>query len=539
MNAVSLLKPAFDWVLHATWSASILIGLVLLLQWLLRDKLAPRWRYALWLLVVVRLALPVSPGSAVSVFNFAKVEAAKPVSLENPAPAATPGQSVSNAESGAAASASGRRPRWLAEATDEETELRFQLAGATRTLKTPEVAYWIAFALWGPVSAFFLLRWLWQNARFVRRMRAGRSVGQPEVLQLFEECRALSGVRRNLELLSIEEITSPALYGLFRLRLLLPKDFLASFKRDELRHILLHELAHVKRWDTAVNAIAAILQMLHWFNPLVRLAFRRMALDRELACDEMALNCLKQGENEAYGATMIRLLESASERLPNFTTVGILEDYRQMLTRIQCVARYGRSTAHPVVVVGLFALLAVAGLSDAQNASDPQYPASLKVIESTTRTIHLTGWEAGDSSLSPDETRIVFDHWRSPGADVVVKDLRTQETWKLADAKTNWYFAETTVWSPDSKRIAYTWYTDEADEIRIATADGNENRLLRAVPWNEDYYPFLIDWPSDDANPVWTPDGKHVLFGSNRRGQWELWAVPMEGGRRAGEPILV
>jgi bla regulator protein BlaR1 len=63
VNAQTLLGATdsfFAWLWRASWQASLVIVLVLLTQWLLRNKLSPRWRHALWLLVVVRLVLPVS-----------------------------------------------------------------------------------------------------------------------------------------------------------------------------------------------------------------------------------------------------------------------------------------------------------------------------------------------------------------------------------------------------------------------------------------------------------------------------------------------
>ena len=61
--------PLFVGLWHSSWQASVLIGLVLLLQWSFGNKLSPGWRYGLWLLVVVRLALPVTPESPLSIFN--------------------------------------------------------------------------------------------------------------------------------------------------------------------------------------------------------------------------------------------------------------------------------------------------------------------------------------------------------------------------------------------------------------------------------------------------------------------------------------
>src|SRR5438034_5959934 len=60
------------WLLRASLQASVVIGLVLLAQWLFKKRLSPRWRYCLWSLVLVRLMLPVSPESAFSIFNYAK-----------------------------------------------------------------------------------------------------------------------------------------------------------------------------------------------------------------------------------------------------------------------------------------------------------------------------------------------------------------------------------------------------------------------------------------------------------------------------------
>src|ERR1700722_18037231 len=68
------------WLFRASWQASILIGLVLLAQWLFHKQLTPRWRYSLWLLVVIRLAMPFSAESGLSIFNFIKARS----DFENP-----------------------------------------------------------------------------------------------------------------------------------------------------------------------------------------------------------------------------------------------------------------------------------------------------------------------------------------------------------------------------------------------------------------------------------------------------------------------
>src|SRR5690606_8191191 len=71
-------------------------------------------------------------------------------------------------------------------------------------------------------------------------------------------------------------VESPAVFGLFRPCLLLPHGFAERLEPHEIRHVLLHEAAHLKRRDLVVNWLMALAQAIHWFNPLVWLAFRQM-----------------------------------------------------------------------------------------------------------------------------------------------------------------------------------------------------------------------------------------------------------------------
>lgn len=68
------LEPFFSWLLQTSWQASILAALILLLQKLFRKFLPPAWSFGLWLILLVKLLLPVSPSSQFSLFNFVSIE---------------------------------------------------------------------------------------------------------------------------------------------------------------------------------------------------------------------------------------------------------------------------------------------------------------------------------------------------------------------------------------------------------------------------------------------------------------------------------
>jgi hypothetical protein len=141
----------------------------------------------------------------------------------------------------------------------------------------------------------------------------------------------------------------------------LPYGLLAGSNLSELRHIFLHELAHLRRRDILVGHITCVLHALQWFNPLAGLAFRRMRADRELACDAMALSVLGPGETCAYGHTVVRQLERlrATRRAP--ILAAITGDKARIRQRIAWIAgydkaRYRRSLLMTVLIVFLACL---------------------------------------------------------------------------------------------------------------------------------------------------------------------------------------
>jgi len=100
--------------------------------------------------------------------------------------------------------------------------------------------------------------------------------------------RAQLGIRQRVTLLIDEKRTIPVVWGVFRPRLLLPAEA-REWTAEQLRSVLLHELAHVKRRDALTQWLTQIACALHWWNPLVWLAAWRLHVERERACDDLVL----------------------------------------------------------------------------------------------------------------------------------------------------------------------------------------------------------------------------------------------------------
>ena len=103
-----------------------------------------------------------------------------------------------------------------------------------------------------------------------------------------EAARLQLRIRRPVAVLIHPEKPIPMVWGVFKHRLLLP-EAARQWSADQLRSVLLHELAHVKRRDMAGQLVAQIACALHWFNPLTWLASWRLGVERERACDDLVL----------------------------------------------------------------------------------------------------------------------------------------------------------------------------------------------------------------------------------------------------------
>jgi beta-lactamase regulating signal transducer with metallopeptidase domain len=155
------------------------------------------------------------------------------------------------------------------------------------TSALPSAVPWLALA-WpagGLLSLVPLGIGLWQLAGLHRRSQV---ITDYRWLTLLDALRHQLAVRRRVELRKCESALAPLTWGALPPVLLIP--FEAGAWPDERRRlVLLHELAHVRRWDWLTQLLAHFACAVYWFNPLVWLAARQMHIERERACDDIVL----------------------------------------------------------------------------------------------------------------------------------------------------------------------------------------------------------------------------------------------------------
>ena len=333
-----------EWIL----TSSLLIVIVLAVRALFRGRMGLRLRYALWLLVLLRLLVPGTVfQTGLSVLNYVPLP-------QTAAAQAQPSQSGGSPSAPEAEPMPGRpegeaepRPSGPAAAPDSAP------AGAAdwRGVLT---AVWLGGA--GVLAAALLACHLRVYLR-LRRMRRAHPV--PGI--------AVPGyVARGLP--------SPCLYGFPRPAVYLTPA--AAGEPELLGHVLRHELTHRRHGDHIWAVLRAAALALHWYNPLVWLAAVLSRRDGELACDEGALQGADDRERAAYGRTLIRLVTarpSAGELLCCATTMTA--GTSSLKERIAMIARKPRTLAAVLAAVARLAGLAV-GCTFTGGRSDAWEPLS-------------------------------------------------------------------------------------------------------------------------------------------------------------------
>ena len=320
-------------------SSSVLILVVIALRYVLRGKLSLRMQYALWLLVLVRLLVPVSFGASdLSVMNAVPERAPTAqqsiyrqdiIGERNDAPAnagtvGIPAQSMSEAA---------------------PPNLVQNVTTATVTAPTVEKTDWarIAKTVWLAGAAALGLVFLAVNLRFGKKLRRSR-----ERVEETDAC---------LPVYESGETDTPCLFGVAKPSIYVTPD--TRTEAETLRYALAHEQTHYRHGDNLWAVLRGVCLALHWYNPLVWWAAELSRRDAELACDEATIRRIGESERAAYGRTLIRM--TCEKRPALLVTATMMTDSGKGLKeRISLLVKKPKTAAYTAVAVLLIAGLSVA-----------------------------------------------------------------------------------------------------------------------------------------------------------------------------------
>lgn len=209
-----------------------------------------------------------------------------------------------------------------------------------------------------------------------------------------------TAVRLSSNVYQSEHVNAPFILGLFAPRIYIP----FHIKSKELDSIIAHERAHIKRRDHWLKPIAFLILSLHWFNPLIWIAYYFLCKDIELACDEYAIKDMSDSQRAAYSQTLLSC--TANQRI--FAACPLAFGSKNVKTRIRAVLSYRKPHTWIITVTAILVLAVVAcfmtnprqskeSTAQGSNYIDLNQPPILDVIQN--------GQTISDRSSSEDRQR--------------------------------------------------------------------------------------------------------------------------------------
>lgn len=282
--------PVFYKVLLMSLAAIIIGAIIILIRRIADKKISPVWKYILWGVMIVALLFPYRPQS-----KFALIKNTKQIE-----------------------DLSFRRQYddikyelKILEQTENPT--REEQSSINNLRKQEDVTYLKStiFDLALPLLWLFTMVTLFVfliASKIILSYKINKhKIKSEQHHNLLLECKKTMGIKSDIRIIVQNYIDSPALMGIFKPKILLPK-YIEDMSQENISYIILHELAHFKRRDMIVNYLLLALQAVYWFNPVVWLLFRFIREDMELLNDAYVINHIGFEKSTHYARSLVEVL---------------------------------------------------------------------------------------------------------------------------------------------------------------------------------------------------------------------------------------
>jgi beta-lactamase regulating signal transducer with metallopeptidase domain len=343
-----MIAPVFYKLLYMSVTA-LAVGIIIMLIRRFADKrFSPFWKYAMWALVLVALVMPWRPQSTVAVMNT--TERIQDVSFHEAYTAAEAEYHIAVQEEPARESSAPAPSERLTAAKTKADSLHVKTILFDNVLP----ALWLFGMV--VIGLFMLLGGL----------RLGRNIKQSALPfetdrydTILRKCKRKLGMTRHVQIIVQRHVKSPAQFDLLRPKIILP-DYAARMSDEHVEYIILHELSHLKRGDSFVNALLLALQTVYWFNPLTWLLFRFIREDMELANDAAVLKGMGEQEQRTYSLLLVEVL-AACGRPPLAPRLLCMVDSEKNMTRRINMIKLGEFFKRRRLVIAVCAVALIVG----------------------------------------------------------------------------------------------------------------------------------------------------------------------------------
>lgn len=337
------LVTSFLWVLHASITASIAALLIILISKLFSKCIGVRLQHALWIIVVIKLIIPVQFQSNLSLFNLLNEKYPSSYDIENKS-------TLQNMAYNTSDFLREGKDYWNYKSKNQIAPLGKSSENVVDKQKKLTKEYVInnvlniASCIWlaGVISVVIFL--LIIDKRFKRKILNLEELKDLRFIQLLEQCKKKANINVHIPVYVCDSFKSPCILGVFKPKIYIPRCICDKREYRELYHVLLHELIHYKRKDLVYNFLAVLAVIMHWFNPIIWFCMKKMKLQRECTCDAYVLEIIGEEEAEEYGMALINFSKMVSNdnKVPQLAI--FFETKNQIRRRIEMIKDFKKGS---------------------------------------------------------------------------------------------------------------------------------------------------------------------------------------------------
>lgn len=302
-------------------SAALMIVAIIILRALTIERFPKKTFLVLWWIALLRLLIPFSIPSVMSIYSWISPDVPKAVHQEvqeitesqstSEPVLEIPSEVLQNAspqEDAVSAVPEQTRSEVVKNSTQFEmtpipdTDIEYVEVKPSKSFS--EIFFDMLPTIWGVgigvIAAFFGINY-WKGVREFR-------MSLPVENEFVDEWLPSHQLRRNITIRQYDCIHTPLTYGIFRPVILLPKESLEQ-SPSTLNFILTHEWVHIRRFDCVTKILLTAALCIHWMNPLVWVMYLLFNRDIELSCDETVLHLLGRNRRSDYALALIDMEE--------------------------------------------------------------------------------------------------------------------------------------------------------------------------------------------------------------------------------------
>jgi len=343
-----MLQNIFSTILNMSFTASVVFLLIIFMRWIFINRLPKKLNYALWLIVLIRLVLPISLPSVFSIFNAIPaykatvVQASQDYSKDYNISYVTDFDSTSHQESISFPlnnPSNNTSSNSIPMKQDKSVNVKHNMLQSLLPLIS-----WV----WLFVALSFLVFCICLYYRSFRKLENAVLFKHDYLLI---PCMQKLNLKRKIQVYTSDIINTPVVCGLIKVRIILPLKLIQDLKEVELKYIITHELIHIKRLDYVIKPLSTIVLCIHWFNPLMWLAFILSQKDMENSCDETVMSVFDDDIRSEYATSLINLAVNQNALL-NSALLAFGESH--IKSRIKSIMRFKK----PSVLLSILSIFA-------------------------------------------------------------------------------------------------------------------------------------------------------------------------------------